>query len=78
MFCELGLISGTFNKQSSTKALNSGLQSLALLSLGLGVSIIYFNTFIAGKSLLGASPSANSIAVIPKDHISAYRLYPLT
>ena len=44
--------------------------------VGGGELIIYSKTLIAGNSLFGASPYESSIAVIPKDQMSALISYP--
>lgn len=67
----VGRSSGVLNKQLSTKHLNSWLHYLSLFSVGEGEFITDIKTFIAGRSEYGASPSDSSMAVIPRDHMSA-------
>lgn len=67
----LGLLDGTFCKQSSTKSLKYLLHDLLVPRAGGGPFIMERITFIAGRSENGAWPWASSIAVTPTDQISA-------
>lgn len=67
------LFSGSFCKQLLTKFLNSIDQSSCLERIGGAEFKITSKTLIAGNSELGASPYANSIAVIPNDQMSALK-----
>lgn len=66
----VGLSRGSRFKQSSMKSLK-GLEKFPS-SCGGGFFGIKKRTFIGCMSEYGGSPFASSIAVIPRDHISAF------
>jgi hypothetical protein len=72
----VGLLLGSFCKQWFTKSLND-LSHLSCFDNYGGYSFnMHKITFIAGSSEYGASPWANSIAVMPTDHMSAAKSCP--
>ena len=72
----VGLYAGSLFKQTSTKFLYSGDQSSLTERVGGGECSITMSTRIGWRSEFGASPFASSIAVIPRDQMSALKSYP--
>src|SRR3989442_926492 len=70
----VGRFSGFLLRHASTNSLNS-LEYLDVDNVGGGFLGIKNKTFIGCIVEFGGSPSANSIAVIPKDQISAFASY---
>jgi len=73
----VGLFVGSFYKQAEMKSLKHCSHFSFLFSVGGAALMIFMSTFIAGKFAYGASPSASSIAVIPRDQISAAKSWPV-
>jgi len=70
-----GLLVGSFWRHAPTNSSNSGL-NWPSGRVGGGEFRITSKTFIAVWDEFGASPNANSIAVMPSDQISALKSYP--
>ena len=68
-----GRLAGSFVRQIFTKFLNS-LENLLLIGGG-SFRTIFNKTLAYGSFIYGGSPSAISIAKMPKDHISTFWLY---
>ncbi len=68
----VGLRSGSFIKQEATKSLKSRLYWVPS-NLGAGALGIKKSTFIGWILAFGGSPCINSIAVIPRDQMSALK-----
>lgn len=66
---------GSLTKQQLTKW-TKFLEYLVWSSVGGSFFKMLTRTFIAGRCRFGGSPKANSIATIPRDHISAEKSYP--
>ena len=65
----------TWLTYSAMKSLNSGDQSNGFLSLGEGFLGIWNKALMGWRCDNGGSPSANSMAVIPRDHTSHRESY---
>mmetsp|Transcript_25644 Transcript_25644/g.47842 ORF Transcript_25644/g.47842 Transcript_25644/m.47842 type:complete len:260 (+) Transcript_25644:721-1500(+) len=72
----VGRAAGSFTKHFATKSLNSGDQSPSP-RVGGGLFGIRKIALIGWTLLCGGSPTAHSIAVIPRDQISALASYPV-